>query len=91
MPGADAFERQVQIAHSVVRPSLPASIYFSVRLPQPPSSINCRFIMQGPRDRLSTQQIAWMNALDAAGLHAEVLKVVEPETAAAGGGRKRRL
>ena len=47
--------------------------------------------MQGPRDRLSTQQIAWMNALDAAGLHAEVLKVVEPETAAAGGGRKRRL
>ncbi len=34
--------------------------------------------VKGPRDRLSDQQRAWMNALAAAGLDCEVLKVVEP-------------
>jgi len=43
--------------------------------------------VKGPRDRLSTSQIAWMNALEAAGLRAEVLKVVEPVQAS---GKKRR-
>lgn len=34
--------------------------------------------VKGPRDRLSSQQTAWMHALNDAGLRAEVLKVVEP-------------
>jgi Fanconi-associated nuclease 1 len=34
--------------------------------------------VKGPRDRLSDQQRAWMAALAAAGVEAEVLKVVEP-------------
>ena len=44
--------------------------------------------VKGPRDRLSDQQRAWRNALTAAGLQAEVLKVDEP--AAAANGKKRR-
>ena len=36
--------------------------------------------VKGPRDRLSDQQRAWMAALAAAGLQAEVLKVQEPRT-----------
>lgn len=47
--------------------------------------------VKGPRDRLSTSQLAWMNALSGAGLAAEVLKVVEPEQAqSARSGKKRR-
>jgi Fanconi-associated nuclease 1 len=37
--------------------------------------------VKGPRDRLSSQQTAWMHALNDAGLRAEVLKVVEPSQA----------
>ena len=35
--------------------------------------------VKGPRDRLSEQQRAWIAALTSAGLHVEVLKVVEPK------------
>ena len=34
--------------------------------------------VKGPRDHLSMQQRAWLNALSAAGIDVEVLKVVEP-------------
>ncbi|KAK9819580.1 hypothetical protein WJX81_006116 [Elliptochloris bilobata] len=37
--------------------------------------------VKGPRDALSQQQRAWLAALASAGLHVEVLKVVEPGTA----------
>ena len=37
--------------------------------------------VKGPRDNLSMQQRAWLNALAGAGLDVEVLKVVEPGTA----------
>lgn len=36
--------------------------------------------VKGPRDTLSMQQRAWLNALTAAGIQTEVLKVVEPGT-----------
>lgn len=36
--------------------------------------------VKGPRDRLSNQQRAWINALRDAGFHAEVLKVEEPSS-----------
>lgn len=34
--------------------------------------------VKGPRDTLSMQQRAWLNALSAVGLQAEVFKVIEP-------------
>lgn len=45
--------------------------------------------VKGPRDTLSMQQRAWLNALTAAGIQAEVLKVVEPGTALKGRKRSR--
>lgn len=46
--------------------------------------------VKGPRDRLSMQQTAWMTALEGAGLCAEVLKVVEPQTGGNGGKKRKR-
>lgn len=46
--------------------------------------------VKGPRDTLSMQQRAWLNALTAAGIQAEVLKVVEPGSAGPKGRKKSR-
>lgn len=43
--------------------------------------------VKGPRDRLSDQQRAWMAALEAAGMRAEVLKVKEPPAGGGGNGK----
>jgi Fanconi-associated nuclease 1 len=46
--------------------------------------------VKGPRDVLSSQQLAWLAALSAAPIKVEVFKVKEPEVEKAARGRGRR-